>query len=148
MQFGSVTFVLAEAILGELRTKVTHDAVARDLGDDARGSDAKTDAITIDDGRLRKWKRDYGQPVDQDVLGRLNQGFGCQAHGAVACAQNVDPIDLDGINKSDSPSELGISDQFAIDFLAQFRRKLFGVIQATMTELFGENHCRRDDWTR
>ena len=72
MQFGSVTFVLAEAILGELRTKVTHDAVARYLGDHAGGSDAQADAITVDDGRLRKWKRDYRQPVDQDVLGRLN----------------------------------------------------------------------------
>jgi len=40
MQFSSVTFVLAEAILGELRTKVTHDAVARDLGNHAGGSDA------------------------------------------------------------------------------------------------------------
>ena len=148
MQFGSVTFVLAEAILGELRTKVTHDAVARDLGDDAGGSDAKTDAITIDNRRLRKWKMDYRQPVDQDVLGRLNQGFDRQAHGAVTRAQNVDPIDLDGINNTDSPSQFGISDQFAIDFLAQFRRKLFGVIQATMTKFFGENDCRRDDWTR
>ena len=104
MQFGSVTFVLAEAILRELRAKVTHDAVACHLGDHAGGSDAQADAIAVDDGRLGKWKRDYRQPVNQYVLRRLNQSFDRQAHGAVARAQNVDPIDLDGINNTDSPS--------------------------------------------
>jgi hypothetical protein len=118
MQFGSITFVLAERILRKLSAKVTHDPVARDLGDDAGGSDAQADAITVDYGGLRKWKRNDGQPVDQDVVGRLDQGFDCQAHGAVARAQNVDSIDLDGINNTDSPSDFGISDQFAIDFLA------------------------------
>jgi len=118
MQFGSVTFVLAEAILGEPRTKVTHDAVARDLGDHACGSDAQANAIAVDDGRLRKRKWYYRQAVDQDVLGRFHQGFDRHAHGAMARAQDVDPIDLDGINNTDSPSDFGISGQFAIDFFA------------------------------
>jgi hypothetical protein len=118
MQFGSVTFVLSERILWKLRAKVTHHPVASDLGDYAGGSDAQADAITVDDCGLRKRKRDYRQPVDQDVVGRFDQGFNRQAHGAMARAQNVDPIDLDGINNPDSPSEFGISDQFAIDFLA------------------------------
>ncbi len=147
MQFGSVTFVLVEAILWELCAKVTHDPVARDLGDHAGGSDAQADAITIDDCGLRKWKRNYRQSVDQSVLGRFHQGFDRQAHGAVARAQNIDPIDLDGINNTDSPSDFEITDEFAIDFLAQFRGKLFGVVQATMTEFFGENYCGRDYWT-
>ena len=64
MQFGSVTFMLAERILRKLRAKVTHHPVACDLGDYAGGSDAQTDAITVDDSRLRKWKRDHGKPVD------------------------------------------------------------------------------------
>jgi hypothetical protein len=118
MQFGSVTFVLAEAILGKLSAKVTHHPIACDLGDDAGGSDAQADAIAVDDGRLRKWKRDHRQPVDQDVVGRFDQGFDRQAHGAVARAQNVDPIDLDGINNTNSPSDFGMRDEFAIDFLA------------------------------
>jgi hypothetical protein len=40
MQFGSVTFVLVKTILRELRAKVTHDPVTRDLGNHAGGSDA------------------------------------------------------------------------------------------------------------
>jgi hypothetical protein len=59
MQFCSVTFVLAETILRELRAKVTHDPVARDLRDHACRCDAQTDAIAINNCRLRKWKRNY-----------------------------------------------------------------------------------------
>ena len=108
MQFCSATFVLAETILRELRAKVTHHSIASDFRNHASGSDAQTDAIAIHDGGLRKRKGDYRQSVDQDVVWRLNQGFDCQAHGAVTRAQNVDPIDLDGINDTDSPSDVGI----------------------------------------
>jgi len=84
MQFGSITFMLAETILWKLRAKVTHHPVTRDLGDHAGGSDAQADAITVNDCGLRKWKRNYRQSVDQDVLGWFDQGFDRQAHGAVA----------------------------------------------------------------
>ena len=56
MQFCSVTFVLAETILRELGAKVTHHPVARYLGDHAGSSDAQTDAVAVDDGRL--WNRE------------------------------------------------------------------------------------------
>ena len=62
MQFCSVTFVLAETILRELRAKVTHDPVARDLRDNACRGDAQADAIAIDNCRLRKWKGITGKP--------------------------------------------------------------------------------------
>jgi hypothetical protein len=81
------------------------------------------------------------------VVGSFDQRFDRQAHGAVACAQDVDPIYLNGINNTDSPSDFGIRDQVAINLFAQFRRELFGIVQAAMTEFFGENHCGRDYWT-
>src|SRR5438046_5461248 len=90
MQFGSVAFVLAETILRELSAKVTHHPVTRNLGDHAGGRDAHADAITIDDRRLRKRKRGYGQPIDQDVLGRLDQCFDREPHRAMARTQDVD----------------------------------------------------------
>jgi len=73
VQLGSVTFVLAEAILRELTAKVTHHPVARYLGDHAGSSDAKTDAIAINNRSLRQRKRNDRQPIDQDVLRRLDQ---------------------------------------------------------------------------
>jgi hypothetical protein len=60
MQFGSVTFVLVETILRELGAKVTHHPVARHLGNHAGGSDAQANAVTVDNGSLRKWKRNDG----------------------------------------------------------------------------------------
>jgi hypothetical protein len=148
MQFRSVTFVLIEAILGKLSAKVTHDPVPGYLGDHAGGSDAQANAITIDNCGLREWEGNYRQTINQNVVRRFEQRFNREAHRTVAGAQDVDPIDFDGINNSDGPADCRFSDQFAIDFFAQFRRKLFGVIQATMTEFFRENHCGRYDWPR
>jgi len=71
MQFGSVTFVLTETILRELGAKVTHHPVAGDFGDDTGGGDAQANAIAVNDGRLRKGKRDNRQPVDQNMVRRF-----------------------------------------------------------------------------
>ena len=72
MQFGSVAFVLAKAILRELRAKVTHHSVARYLGNHACGSDSQADAIAVDDRRLGERKRGHGQPINQDVIRQLH----------------------------------------------------------------------------
>ena len=60
VQFSAVTFVLAERILRKLRAKVTHHSIPGDLGNYTGRGDAQADAITIDDRRLWKWKRDDG----------------------------------------------------------------------------------------
>ena len=62
MQLGPVAFVLAEAILGKMRAKFAHQAIARDLRDHARGRDAEAEAIAIDDRGLRERKRETGRP--------------------------------------------------------------------------------------
>jgi hypothetical protein len=71
MQFCSVTFVLAETIVRELRAKVTHDSVARYLRDHTCRGDAQADAIAIDDCRLRKRKGNHRQTVNQNVIRRF-----------------------------------------------------------------------------
>ena len=118
MQFCSVTFVLAETILRKLRAKVTHDPVARDLRDHACRGDAQADAIAIDNCRLRKWKRNHRQTVNQNVVRRFEQRFNRKAHRTVARAQDVNPVDLNRIDNADRPSDFGIRNQLAIDFLA------------------------------
>ena len=116
MQFCSVTFVLAETILRELPTKVTHDPVAGDLRDHAGRGNAQADAIAIDNCRLRKWKRNHRQTINQNVVRPFEQRFYRKAHRAVASAQNVNPVDLDRIDNADGPSDFGIRNQIAIDF--------------------------------
>jgi len=128
MQFGAVTFVLAEIILRKLRAKVTHHSIAGDLGDHTGGSDAQADAIPVNDCSLRKWKRNNGQAVDQNMMGLFKQRSNCEAHGPMACAQNIDPVNLDRIDDAHGPCNLRIAGKIDIDRFAQFRRKLFGIV--------------------
>ena len=118
MQFCSVTFVLAETILRELHAKVTHDPIACDLRDHACRSDAQADAIAIDNGCLRKWKRNHRQTINQNVVRRFEQRFNREAHRSVTRAKDVNAIDLDRIDNADCPSDFGIRNQFAIDLFA------------------------------
>jgi hypothetical protein len=108
MQFGSVTFVLVEAILRELSAEVTHHPVTRDLRDYARGSDAQADAITVDDRCLWNWKRNHREAVDQNVIRCEHQRFIGQAHGPMAGTQDIDPVNLYGIDNANPPVELAV----------------------------------------
>src|SRR5436309_16072320 len=92
MQFGSVAFVLVEAILRELGAKVTHHPVASYLGVHARCSDGQTDAVAVNNRSLRKRKRIDWQFIDEDVIGRFDKCCGCHAHGSMASAMDVDAI--------------------------------------------------------
>src|SRR5215211_2340627 len=94
MQFCSITFVPAETILRELSAKVTHDPVACDLRDQARRGDAQADAVTIANCRLRKWKRNDRQTINQHVLRRFEQRFNRHAHRTMGRTQYVNPVDL------------------------------------------------------
>ena len=108
MEFCSVTFVLAETILRKLRTKVTHDPVSRDLCDHACGGDAQADAIAIDNCRLRKWKRNDRRTINQNVIRRFEQRFNRETHRTMARAQDVNPVDLNRIDNTNSPSDFRI----------------------------------------
>src|SRR6266478_5355866 len=147
MQFGGVTFVLAEAILGKMSAEVTHHRVPRDFRDHARSGDRQAEAIAIDNGGLWKWKRNNGQAIDQNVIRRNGQRGKGRAHRFVRRAQNINPVDLDRIDNTDRPADLGITDQFTINFFTQFRRKLFGIVQAPVPEFLRKNHGGGDNWT-
>src|SRR5580700_9892792 len=60
-------------------------------------------------------------------------------------AQNVNPVDLDRIDDADRPGNLTVSGKFLVDFLAQIRRELFGIVQLPMTKFFRENCHGRDN---
>lgn len=70
MDLSAVTFMLAEAILRKIRTEVTHHSIAGYLRDHTGSSDAKAEAIAIDDGSLRNWKGNNRQTIDQHMFWR------------------------------------------------------------------------------
>ncbi len=116
MQFSAVTFMLAETIFGKMGAEVTHHSVAGDFGDHAGGGNAKAEAIAVYDGGLWKWKRNDGQAIDQNVIGRNGKRGNGHAHRVVGRAQNIDSVDLDRIDNAYRPPDLGITAQFTINF--------------------------------
>jgi hypothetical protein len=109
MQFCSVTAVLAETILRELREiRMIRSQVTFAI---TLAAAMLADAIAIDNCRLRKWKRNHRQTINQNVVGRFEQRFNCDAHRPVARAEDVNPVDLNRIYNADGPSDFGIRNQ-------------------------------------
>jgi hypothetical protein len=145
MQLRAVAFVLAEAILRETGAEVTHHLVTRHLCDHARGGDRQTDAVAVNDRRLRKWKRKHGQAVNEDVLSRrIDCGDG-RAHRLVRSAENVDPIDFSMVDYPDCPDHIAVSCKIDINFFPQLRRELFGVVQLPVPKILRKKDGRGDN---
>ena len=118
MQFSRIAFVLTEAIIGKTGAEVTHHSIAGDLGDHAGGGNAEAETIPLNNGGLRKWKRNNGQAIDQNVIGRNGKRGNGHAHRAVRRAQDIDAVDLDRIDNTYRPADLGIIAQLTINFFA------------------------------
>jgi hypothetical protein len=125
MQFRAVAFVLAEAIFGKARAEVAHNRVARDLGNDTGRGNGQAEAIALDNGRLGQGKRKNRETIDEDMIRPEAERVDGRAHCLVGRAENVDRIDLDRIDDSDSPDDGLVVEQFVIDFFTAFGEKLF-----------------------
>ena len=148
VQFRAVAFVLAEAILRETRAEVPHNRVPRDFRDHARGRDGEAVAIAIDDCRLGEGKRKHREAVDEDMLGLHGQCLDGQAHGFVGGPQNVDRVDLDGIDHPDRPANRLVRQEFFVNLLPLFREELFGIVQLPMPEFLRKDDRRGYDRSR
>ena len=148
MQFGAVALVLVETIFRKLCAEVTHDPIARDFRDHARGGDGQTVTIAVNDCGLRKGEWKNRQPVDEHVLWRNCERSERDAHCLMRCAQNIDPIDLEMIDNADRPRDVAIRNQLIVNFVATFRRKLFRIVQLSMFEFFRQHNRGGDDWPR
>ena len=147
VKLSSVAFVLAEAILRKTRAEVAHNRVARDLRDHARGRDGQAVAIAVDDGGLRQGKGAHREPIDEDVLGLSSETLEGEPHRLVGCAQDIDRVDLDGIDDSDRPADRVVRDDIRVNLLPFLRQQLFRIVQLLVPKLFRENdHCGYD-WT-
>ena len=118
MDLSAVTFMLAEAILRKMGTEVTHHSVTRNLRDHTGSGDGKAEAIAIDNSGLGNWKGNNGQAINQDVVRRIGEGGNGGAHRFVRSAQDIDPVDLHGIDNAHRPAEVGIRDEIVINFFA------------------------------
>lgn len=124
MEFGAVTLVLAEAIFREPRAEVAHNRIAGNLRDHTRGRDREAVAIAVDDGGLGKRKWEDGEAVDEHVFRLNGESTYRDPHRLVARPQNVDRVDLDGIDNPDGPRDRVVSNQILVNLLALFWQKL------------------------
>lgn len=148
VQFRAVAFVLAETIFRKTGAEVAHNRIASDFRDHRGRRDAEAVAIAIDDCGLRERKGKDRQAVDENVLRLKSEGGDGRAHRLVGRAQDVDRVDLDRIDDADRPRDGGVRDEFAINFLALLRQKLFRIVQLPVLELFRKNNRCGYDWSR
>ena len=148
MDLSAVTFMLAETIIRKIGTEVTHHSVTGNFRDHTGSGDGKAEAIPIDNSGLGNWKRNNGQAINQDMFGRNGERCNGLAHRSVRGAQNIDSVDLDGVDNADRPTEVGVRDQLVMNFFAYLRRELFGIVQAPVTEFFRKNDGSGHDRTR
>jgi len=143
VEFGAVTFVLAEAIFRETRAEVAHNRIARHLRDHTRRRNRETVAIAIDDRGLWQREGEYREPVDQDVFGLSREGGNGCPHRFVGRAQNVDRVDLDRIDHADRPRDRVVRDEIVVNFFALLRQELFRIVELFVPEFFRQNNgCR------
>ena len=140
VQLRPVAFVLAETIFRETRAEVAHNRVARDLRDDAGRGDAQTVAITIDDGRLRQGKGENRKAIDEHVFRLAGQRLERRPHGFVGRAQNIDLVDLHGVDHSHGPEDGAVRRQVVVNLLPFFRQELLRIVQLPVPEFFGKNY--------
>ena len=145
VEFGAVTFVLAEAILRETGAEVAHNRIAGDFRDHTRGCNREAVAIAVDDRRLGQRKGEYRKAVDEDMFGLSGESGNGRAHRFVGSAQNIDRVDLDGINDAYRPRDRIVCNQLVVNLFAFFRQKLLRIVQLPVPEFFRKNNRRRYD---
>jgi len=148
VQFRAVAFVLAETIFRKTRAEVAHNRIASDFRDHGGRRDAEAVAIAIDDRGLRQRKGKHRQAIDENVLRLKGEGGNRRAHRFMGRAQDVDHVDLDGIDDADRPRDGAVRDEIAIDFFAFLRQKLFRIVQLPVPEFLRENNRSGYDWSR
>jgi hypothetical protein len=139
VEFGAVTFVLAETIFRETGAEVAHNRIARHLRDHARGRDREAVAIAIDDRRLRKREGENREAVDENMLGLHGESVDRCAHRFVSRAQNIDRVDLDGIDDADRPRDRSVPNEIVVNFFALLRQELLRNVQLLVPKFFRKN---------
>jgi hypothetical protein len=140
VKFRGVALVLAETIFGKTSAEVPHNRVARDFRDHARGGDAETVAIAVDDGGLREREWEHRQAVDEDMLGLKSEAGEGKPHRLLGRAQDIDRVDLDGIDDADGPGDCVVANQILVNLFAFLGKKLLRIVQLPVPEFFRKNN--------
>ncbi len=144
IRFCSVTFVLAETILRELRAKVTHDPVTGDLRDHACRGDLKLMQSPSIIAVCGSGKGITGKPLIKTWSGgSSNASIARRIARWLARRMLIRSISIE----STMPTVDLIPDSKSVRnrFLPVIPRELFGIVQTTMPKFSGKNRrCGND----
>ena len=94
MQRSAVALVLRKSVYGKLPIEVEHQAISRDLCEDARCRDGKAEIVSIDQRGMHDGKAGNRAAVDQHVIGSVSERLQRQPHGKVRRLQDIQPINI------------------------------------------------------
>lgn len=99
----SVSFVFRESILRKVFVELHHEPVPGDFRNDAGGSNRETDGVAAD--KCCVWHRQASdwESVHQGMI-HVAEVFERFAHGEVGGIQNVEAIDVRGLDSRDRPA--------------------------------------------
>ncbi len=132
MKLRPIAFMLCEMITGIAGIHLNHQAVACDFRNDAGGGNGIAQRIASHQRRLLNGKRVDGAAVDEDMPRLDRQRRHGAAHGFVRRTENVEPVNLFGIDDGDRPVKAPAGRQLLVKLLPYGMAKLLGVGQDRM----------------
>ena len=148
MRRRAIAFMRGKSVLGIARVHFQHQAVPRHLGEDTGGCDAEAQGIPAHEGGLWDGKRADLQPIDQHVVRRFGELRHGAPHGLMGRPQNIQPVNLLGLDHRASPVDLHTHGELFKKRLTLLWRQLFGIIEHLVPEIIRQHHRRRHDRPR
>ena len=124
-----VTFVPGEVVMGPPAVHLPHDAIPRHLRDHGGGTDGNAPPVPPDQRSLKRWKGDAVPAVNQQAVRRLAKCQNRPPHRFERSVENVDPVDLRGLDDTDSPVQGSLRDA-GVERLPNVLGKAFGIVDA------------------
>ena len=124
----------------KLPVDLAHQAVTRDLGDDAGGGDGKRKSVALDDGIMRQRETSHRQAINQAMIGAGNERFHRAAHRQMGGAQDVEAVDFLTVRSGHGPADVWMFRDPQIKFLTTRGADFFRIIEARTIEAARQDH--------
>lgn len=136
----SIPFIFVKIVIWKLLVEFFHDSISSDLGEDACSCDGEREGVAVHNGSLGFPKEWHKISVDESPVGRWVELIARSHHGFPCGFEDVDPINLVGIDQGDAPIHVAVGGKFEVNFLSRFFGELLGVVEGPMSKL-----TRQDD---
>ncbi len=144
MRGRAVADMLGEAVARIEPIVFSHEAIARDLGDDRSGSDGDRNLVPTDEGPIRDSQIVEPDGINEEEVRARAKPFDRLPHGTLGGAQDIRAINLARVHNSEGDGSGRPSDRLE-ELLSTARQEAFGIIQTVGEAIEIEDHRSRDD---